>query len=93
MNLDEWTRVPDADIPTWELAADPDWYVEKWGLGSWAAYHGDQSIGEPGTYGDRGEAMDAAETARAGLRRLGWAPAAAQCPVCVNTWPAPGPES
>jgi hypothetical protein len=60
---DRWVRA-DADIPTWELAADPLFYVEEWGLGSWAAYEGDVRIGEPGSYGDRGEAQAAAETAR-----------------------------
>jgi hypothetical protein len=37
------------------------YYVEKWGLGSWAAYHGDVRIGEPGSYGTREEAQEAVE--------------------------------
>jgi len=53
----------EGDIPTWELTADPSYYVEKWGLGSWAAYHGDVAIGEPGTYGTRDEAQAEAEKA------------------------------
>jgi hypothetical protein len=56
----EWKRTA-ADIPTYELNADSSFYVEQWGLGSWAAYHGDVAIGEPGIYGTRAEAKAAAE--------------------------------
>jgi hypothetical protein len=57
-----WTRT-DADEPTYDLGADSSYFVEQWGLGSWAAYHGDVRIGEPGTYGTSDEAKIAAETA------------------------------
>ena len=61
-----WTRTVDGDEndpPGWDLDADPSYYVEKWGPGSYAAWHGDVRIGEPGSYGTRGEAMEAAEAA------------------------------
>jgi hypothetical protein len=57
-----WTKT-DADIPTYDLGADSSYYVEQWGMGSWAAYHDEQAIGEPGSYGTRAEAEDAAEAA------------------------------
>lgn len=57
-----WTRTADA-IPTWDLEVDSSYYVEKWGLGSWAAYRGEERIGEPGTYGTIEEAQEAAEAA------------------------------
>lgn len=61
--LMDWTRADgDGDLPTWQLTADTRFYVEKWGLGAWAAYFGDIRIGEPGSYGTRDEAQAAAET-------------------------------
>jgi len=53
-----WTRT-DADIPTWDLNPDSSFYVEKWGLSSYAAYHNGTPVG---TYGTREEAQAAAET-------------------------------
>jgi hypothetical protein len=59
-----WTRNDDAgDLPAWELTADPRYYVERWAPGSYAAWHGDIRLGEPGSYGSRSEAQDAAEAA------------------------------
>lgn len=58
----DWQRT-DGAIPTYELITDPLYFVEKWGMGSWAAYRGEERIGEPGTYGTRAEAQVAAEAA------------------------------
>lgn len=66
-----WTRGLSAvdDLPAWDLDPGPSCYVERWGHGSYAAYHGDVRIGEPGTYGTRDGAQDAAGAAyRAGAQ-------------------------
>lgn len=60
-----WTRQYDGDdnsLPYWDLNVDSSYYVERMGAGYYAAWYGDQAIGEPGTYGTRAEAQDAAET-------------------------------
>lgn len=58
-------RECDGELPTWELAADPLYYAEQMDGDSFAAWRGDQPVGEPGTYGTLAEAQEAAEAARA----------------------------
>jgi hypothetical protein len=59
-----WTRVPDLDIPAWDLDADSSYYIEKWGLGSFAVYHNAERIPDSTTtYGSLEAAQVSAEIA------------------------------
>jgi hypothetical protein len=54
-----WQEVFQGELRTFELVADPAYYIERWAYQAWAAYHGDQPIGEPGIYGSKKEAQEA----------------------------------
>ena len=59
-----WTRSDDGEnsgLPAWDLGVDSSYYVERWEVGCYAAWHDDLTIGEPGTYGTLAEAQGAAE--------------------------------
>jgi hypothetical protein len=81
-----WTRT-DNPVPAWDLNEDSSYFVEKLGLGSYAAYHNAERIGEPrGTLEEAKTAAEAeylADSAR-GLK-LGEMTTAQRAAVTIRT--------